>query len=49
MFNPMAVHKQEVPSSYVCPHRVRKMGMDPSRPPALRLISGSYRLSSLIV
>jgi len=29
MFNPMAVHKQEVPSGYVYLHRGRKMGMDP--------------------
>jgi hypothetical protein len=40
MFNPMAVHKQEVPSSYVYLHRGRKMGMDPSRPSAPALSQG---------
>jgi hypothetical protein len=49
MFNPMAVHRQEVPSSYVCFYRGRKMGLDFSRPLAIRLISGSYRLVYLIV
>jgi len=49
MLNPMAALKQEVPSGYVYLLRGRKMGMDPSRPSALRLISGSYRLSSVIV